>query len=104
MRRGCRIVLAAAIAITACSEQPKREVWAVVIDIRPHASPKWKTDELVVEARTEEGLLGTKEVMRAGLSCRVGDTIRATAQGVSLTLDDHACERLERALLQTRRH
>ena len=93
MRRGCPIVLAAAIAITACSEQPKREVRAVVVDIRPHASPKWKNDELVVEARTEDGLLGTKEVMRAGLSCRVGDTVRGTAQGVSLTLDDHACER-----------
>jgi hypothetical protein len=93
MREWPLAVLAGAIALTACSDQPKREVMAVVVDIRPHISPKWHTDEWVVEARTWDGLRGTKSVLRDRLNCRVGDAIPVTAQGVSLTLDDHACER-----------
>ena len=93
--------LAAATAMSACSEQPKREVSAVVVDIRPHASPKWNTDQLVVEARDADGLVGTKEVLPVGLTCRVGDRVRATAQGISLTLDVHACVRAGTPPLRT---
>ena len=86
-------LLATVIFLAACSEQPKHEVWAVVVDIRPHISPRWNTDEMVVEARSADGLRGTKAVLKAGLNCRVGDTVRASAQGIALTLDDHACAR-----------
>jgi len=101
MSKGLLRVLTVATALTACSEQPRRDVWAVVVDIRPHLSPKWDTDQLVVEARTPDGLDGTKEVLRAGLNCRVGDTVRAVAQGVSLTLDQRACERVGTPPLRT---
>jgi hypothetical protein len=86
-------VTAAMTAIAACSAQPKRDMWAMVIDIRPHFSPKWNIDEWVVEARTVDGLRGTKSILRANLDCRVGDAVRVTVQGVSVTLDSDACER-----------
>jgi len=101
MRKALLSALAAANAIGGCAEQPKRQVWAVVTDIRAHVSPKWNTDQWVVEARTTNGLSGTKEVLRAALTCRVGDTVRATAQGSSLALDEHACERTGTPPLQT---
>jgi len=86
-------LLGGVIALIGCAEQPKRDVWAVVVEIEPHISPRWNTDELVVTARTSEGLLGTKSVLKARLNCQVGDTVHASVRGVALTLDDRACER-----------
>ena len=93
MLKKSAIVLMATIVLPACSAQPKRDVWAVVVDIRPHVSPKLNTDEWVVEGRTPDGLVATKSVLRIDLNCSVGDSVRATAQGISMTLDDHACQR-----------
>lgn len=86
-------LLAAAIALGSCSEQPKREVWALVVSIAPHPNPKWHPEEVVVSVRSDRGAVGTKTVLASRLSCRVGDTVRAVAQGIALTLDARACER-----------
>jgi hypothetical protein len=86
-------LLAATIALTACTEQPEREVSAVVVSIAPHENPKWNPDEVVVTARTADGAFGSKSVLVARLKCRVGDTVHGSAQGISLTLDDQVCER-----------
>jgi len=87
-----RIILSLC-ALSACSQQPKREVQAVVISIAEHANPKWDADELVVTARSQDGAFGSKSVLAARLNCRVGDWVRASARGVALTLDDRACVR-----------
>lgn len=87
------MAVSGSVALNACSVHPKVKVYAVVVDIRPHASPKRNPDEVVVEARTMAGLHGAKSVLATSLDCRVGDTVQAWAQGLSLTLDDNACER-----------
>jgi hypothetical protein len=79
--------------LSACSEQPQREVWAVVVDIAPYSNPKWKSDELVITARAPDGAIGSKSVLAYRLSCRVGDAVHGLRQGVALTLDEKACER-----------
>lgn len=87
------ILIMSAITLAACSEQPRREVWAVVVSIAPHVSPKWDADEVVVTARSQDGAFGAKSVLTARLNCRVGDTVHASARGLALTLDGRACER-----------
>jgi hypothetical protein len=86
-------LVAAAMALAACSQQPKRETWAVVVSIAPHANPRWNPDEVVVTARSVDGAVGTKSVLTARINCRVGDTVHASARGLALTLDDRACVR-----------
>ena len=85
--------LLAIAAASACSDQPKRDVDAVVTRIGHLSSARWHTDEVVITARTARGLIGTKTVIRSLLTCQVGDTIKAVQQGISLTLSDTACER-----------
>jgi hypothetical protein len=84
--------VAVAIAIVGCSEKPKRKVFAVVVEINPKLT-KWHPENLAVRIRTPDGLVGVKAILRSGLTCHVGNTVPATVQGVSLTLDEHACER-----------
>jgi hypothetical protein len=92
--RMLRLVMLAVLVVPAsCSEQPKRQVWAVVVSIASHPNPKWHPEEVVVTARSPAGAFGTKTVRAKRLSCRVGDTVRATAQGIALTLDEGTCER-----------
>lgn len=79
--------------LCSCTEQPKREVRAVIVSIAPHANPKWDNDEVVVTARSNDGAMGSKAVLRARLACRVGDTIPASAQGLALKFGKGACER-----------
>jgi hypothetical protein len=86
-------LLIGAFALAGCTEQPKREAWAVVVSIAPHSNPKWDADEVVVTARTLDGAFGTKAVLLARLGCRVGDTVHGSTRGLTLTLDDRACER-----------
>ena len=81
-----------ALALAACAEQPKREVWAMVTSIAPIAS-RWNTDQLTVAVRSPDGAVGMVRVSAARLHCHVGDTVRASARGVSLTLADGFCER-----------
>jgi hypothetical protein len=86
-------LFAAAIALTACSEQPQREVSADIVSIAPHPNPRWNANEMVVTARSPDGASGSKPVLMERLNCRVGDVVQASARGVSLTLDDRTCER-----------
>ena len=81
------------VLLVACSEQPKHEVWAVVVSIAPHPNPKWDPDEVVVTARSQDGAVGSKSVLLARLKCRVGDVVHGSERGLALTLDDHACDR-----------
>ncbi|HEY0312686.1 MAG TPA: hypothetical protein VGC56_09345 [Allosphingosinicella sp.] len=91
--RASTILLAGTIAAASCTEQPKRETWALVVSIAPHANPKWHPDEVVVTARSETGAVGTKTVEMNRLTCRVGDTVHASSRGIALTLDEQACVR-----------
>jgi hypothetical protein len=93
MRKLRPVLLASILLSPSCHEQPKRQVWALVVSITAHGNPKWHPEEVVVTARSPEGAAGTKTVLAERLSCRVGDTVRATAQGIALTLDAQACER-----------
>jgi hypothetical protein len=92
MRTAGIVLLAGMIASASCTEQPKREAWAVVVDIGPQANPRWHPDEVVVTARSEDGAVGSKSIQRARLTCHVGDTIHASARGIALTLDATSCE------------
>ncbi len=86
-------LLVMAITLPACSEQPARMVSAVVVSTGEHSNPKWDADQVVVTARSEGGVVGSKPVLRTRLDCRIGDTIQATIRGVALTLNARACER-----------
>lgn len=85
--------LVAAAYVTACTEQPEREVSAVVLSIAPQANPKWNPDEVVLTARSADGAFGSKSILISRLNCKVGDTFQATARGVALIFSDNACER-----------
>lgn len=87
------IMLAGVIALASCAEQPKREAWAVVVDIGLHANPKWHPEEVVVTARSQDGAVGRKTVVLSRLACRIGDTVHGSARGIALTLDRGTCER-----------
>lgn len=86
------VVLAVLWMLSACAEQPKRHVQAVVVSIAPHPNPKYDPDEVVVTARSLDGAYGSQPVPQARLSCRVGDVLPASARGVALTFDARACE------------
>lgn len=79
-------------ALASCYEQPARKLTATVVDIAPRVS-RWHADEVLVTARSSDGLTGEKAVNVALLTCRVGDRVEATARGISLTLDGRACVR-----------
>ena len=83
--------LALLVLLIACSPQPTRRTAAVIVDISPASHGRWNTDQLLVTARSPEGLVGTKTVSITELRCHVGDTVTATARGVALELDDRAC-------------
>lgn len=79
-------------ACTACSEQPERDVTAEVIALR-RSDSKWRPGDIVVTARTDQGLIGTSRVQVGRLNCRLGDRVKARARGVYLRLDDRVCGR-----------
>ncbi len=91
MRAICLSLFVVTTLLSACSKQPERQTSAVVVNIAPGFRPKWDTDKVQVTARSLDGLVGVKNVPLAQLKCRVGDTVRASAQGIALTLDDRAC-------------
>ena len=85
-------LIAIAAILAACSEQPARKMSATVVDIAPRVS-RWHADEVLVTVRGSNGMMGHKAVEITRLTCRLGDRVEATARGVSLKLDDDACER-----------
>jgi hypothetical protein len=93
MRLLLLFALLATFVGSGCSKQPEHEVWAVVISIAPHSNPKFYPDELVVTAKSQQGIMGMKSVLATQLNCQVGDTVRAKARGLALELDARACKR-----------
>ena len=91
MRTISLILIFAVASVAACSKQPVRETSAVVVNIAPGFRPKWDTDKVRITARTLDGLVTVKNVPLAQLKCHVSDTVRASVQGIALTLDDRAC-------------
>lgn len=91
MRAISLIFLATMSGLAGYDEQPSRPTSAVVVDIAHGPQPGWDTDKVQITARNSDGLMTEKSVQLALLKCRVGDTVKATAQGVALTLDDRAC-------------
>jgi len=79
--------------VSACSEQPKRDSRAVIVDIAQHPNPKYHPDEVLVTARSMNGEMGSKPVPLARLSCRKGDMVQGSVQGLKFTFDDRACRR-----------
>ena len=79
-------------ALASCSEQPAHKPSAIVVDIAPRVA-RWHADEVIVPARSGNGLTGEETVSIARLNCRVGDQVQATGRDVSLNLNGHPCER-----------
>ncbi|MFA5970475.1 MAG: hypothetical protein WC816_14675 [Sphingomonas sp.] len=83
-------LISATIALTTCSEQPERTTSATVVNISPTQS-KWNADEVLITAKSPDGLIGVQHVLTARLKCHVGDKVRASARGITLKLDADAC-------------
>ena len=83
--------LVAATVLVGCTEQPVHQTSAVVVNIATGLRPKWDTDKVQVTARSLDGLVTVKDVPLAQLKYHVGDTVRASVQGITLTLDGRAC-------------
>ncbi|MBB3982333.1 hypothetical protein GGR44_001996 [Sphingobium fontiphilum] len=72
------IVLPLIFPACGCADQPVHKTSAVVLNIAPHANPKCSPDEVVVTARSVDGVVGMKCVRLANLDCRIGDRVAAT--------------------------
>lgn len=46
---------------------------------------------MVIQFQSSNGLIGKRMMLFSEIHCAVGDTVKATAQGVSLTMDDASC-------------
>ena len=87
------LIVTAMMALACCQTQPKRAVWAKVVSVSFPYNPKYRPGEVLIEFESLDGLMG-KETLRASLNrCQIGDTVRATAQGITLKLDENACLR-----------
>jgi len=84
--------LSGALHMLACAQLPERTVDAKVVSIVSSQS-RLNNDRFVVTAQDETGLSGKKSVKKLELDCRVGDAVKATVRGISLTLDNSACVR-----------
>lgn len=91
MRRTMFSVLVVATVVSACTEQPVRKTSAVIVNIAPGFSPRWDTDKVQITAKSPDGLMAVEEVWAKRLRCHIGDTVAASAQGLTLTLDARAC-------------
>ena len=70
--------------------QPPQHVNARIIAITPRVS-RWESDQMVIQFQSSNGLIGKRMMLFSEIHCGVGDTVKATAQGVSLTMDDASC-------------
>ena len=84
--------LGCALYLSACVQQPERIVDAKVISIASFQG-KLHINKFVVTAQDGTGVSGQKIVRKLELNCRVGDVVKATVRGISLTLDKSACIR-----------
>ena len=80
------------MALVCCQPQPKRMVWAKVVSVSSPYNPKYRSGEVLIEFESDS-LMGGKTMQTSLNRCQVGDTVRATAQGLTLKLDEKACLR-----------
>jgi hypothetical protein len=66
-------------------------VTANVIAISPRLS-RWHQDEVLVTMQTDDGLTDTKSILRSHLTCGLGDKALIEARGITLIIDDQACQ------------
>lgn len=85
-------LLTATTMLVGCDKQPAHETSAIVVNIAPGLSPRWQADKVLVTARSLNGLIGGKIIPLRHLNCHVGDVVQASAQGITLTLDERACQ------------
>ena len=65
----------------------------MAVNVAPGRNARWDTDKVQVTARSVDSLVAVKDVPLARLKCRVGNTVLASIQGLTMTLDDRACIR-----------
>lgn len=87
------LIVAATMALTCCQPQPKRTVWVKITSVSSPYNPKYQPGEVLVEFESNDGLVGGKTMQASLNRCQIGDTVRATAQGITLKLDEKACLR-----------
>ena len=87
------LIVTAIMALTCCQPQPKRAVWAKVVSVSSPYDPKYRPGDVLVEFESNDGLMGGKTMQASLNRCQIGDTVRATAQGITLKLDEKACLR-----------
>lgn len=87
------LLIVGVMALPSCTPQPQHDVSAVVVSMAPRANPRWNANKMVVTIRSPDGAVGSKSILIERLNCRVGDTVRATARGIALALNDGECER-----------
>lgn len=85
-----RLLLVMMLALTACHPLPKHRVKARVVDIYSRASRR-RPDQLIIVFQTRGGLMEQRSMPMSDLRCAVGDTVDATAQGISLQVAETAC-------------
>jgi hypothetical protein len=88
--RHTKELFVAVMFLASCQRQPEREVSASVISISPRVS-RWHANEALVIYQSADGLMGKKTIPVSAIRCKVGDTVRAHASGISLRMDEQAC-------------
>lgn len=81
-----------AASLFGCTEQPAHAVPVKVIYIRAGMS-RFNSDMISVGVQAENGATARKSVVNYRLSCKVGDTLKGSMRGVTLTLKAGECER-----------
>ncbi len=90
---GLGLLRGTATLVAACEKQPSSRTSAVVANIAPGLRPRWDADKVQVTVRSAGGLVAVENGPLALLTRHVGDTVPASAQGLTLTLNERACVR-----------
>jgi hypothetical protein len=83
-------LVVALVAIARQPSQPDKNTYAHIVRFGTNPS-RWSPGRIVVVAVDTNGFEGQESVNEADFTCLVGDTIRASKRGVSLTLDISSC-------------
>ena len=69
--------------------QPPQHVWVRIVHVGLDET-RWRHN-VVVDFATADGLIGEAIIPQNTFSCRVGDTVQAVKQGVSVSLKPTEC-------------
>ena len=86
------VLMSAILLLSGCAKQPVRTVPVKIISIVPTIS-KNPRDSATVTLQTADGRVFRQAVVRARLSCRVGDMAIGTKQGIVVQLSGGECEK-----------